>query len=56
LPGIEIGKALPVEFDEVKDAIGLQQWVLYLNTHNSNGTKYRVQRSGLTVYISKVSA
>ena len=48
------GMALPVELDDIKEAISLQTWALHRNG-TANGPIYRAQRSGSTVYISKVS-
>jgi hypothetical protein len=49
------GFALPVETDSMKEGLALQYFIF--NTHNrrnrrNNGTKFRVQRRGLTVFIS----
>jgi hypothetical protein len=46
------GFALPVEMDSRKEGLALQYFIF--NTHNrrNNGIKFRVQRRGLTVFIS----
>jgi hypothetical protein len=45
------GFALPVEMDSRKEGLALQYFIF--NTHNRhNGTKFRVQHRGLTVFIS----
>ena len=54
LPSISEGMALPVHFENQPDAAYFQSCVLSRNAAMVNGTKYRAQRIGTTVYVSRI--
>jgi len=45
------GKSLPVMFDEEKDVEGIKSFVYSMNR---NGVRYRCNRRGMTIFITRV--